>query len=113
LQKRGLLSSFLSVVLLLSFTSVASENPSFSQVQEKGPYVDQARFIHRADENLALEEVKSGSLDMYFFPIPYEGANDARNDPRLKVYDTTAGKLGFLVNPAPAADPNILNPFQL
>jgi peptide/nickel transport system substrate-binding protein len=112
LQKRGLLASIVSVVVLLLVTSVAFENPAFSQVQEKGPHIDQARFIHRTDENLALEEVKSGSLDMYFFPIPHEAANDARNDPRLKVYDTTAGSLGFFVNPAPAADPNILNPFQ-
>ena len=112
MQKRGLLASIVSVVVLLLATSVAFENPAFSQVQEKGPHIDQARFIHRTDENLALEEVKSGSLDMYFFPIPHEAANDARNEPRLKVYDTTAGSLGFFVNPAPAADPNILNPFQ-
>jgi peptide/nickel transport system substrate-binding protein len=113
LQKRELLASIISVVVLFSFTSVTSGNSAFSQVaQEKGPYIEQARFIHRVDENLALEEVKSGSLDMYFFPIPYEAANDARNDPRLRIYDTTAGSIGFLVNPAPAADPNILNPFQ-
>jgi peptide/nickel transport system substrate-binding protein len=112
LQKARLVASIVSVVVLLLFTFEAIDNSAFSQVQEKGPYIDQARFIQRADENLALEEVKSGSLDMYFFPIPYESANDARNDPRLEVYDTTAGSLGFLVNPAPAADPNILNPFQ-
>jgi peptide/nickel transport system substrate-binding protein len=98
--------------MLLLVTSVVFENPAFTQVQQKGPYIDQARFIQRTDENLALEEVKSGSLDMYFFPIPHEAANDARNDPRLKVYDTTAGSLGFFVNPAPAVDPKILNPFQ-
>ena len=112
LQKARLVASIVSVVVLLLFTFVAIDNSAFSQVQEKGPYIDQARFIQRGDENLALEEVKSGSLDMYFFPIPYESANDARNDPRLEVYDTTAGSLGFLVNPAPAADPGILNPFQ-
>ena len=112
MQKKGLLAYILSAVILLSFTSVASENPASSQVQEKGPYIDQARFIHRGDENLALEEVKAGSLDTYFFPIPHEAANDARNDPRLKVYDATAGSLGFFVNPAHAADQNVLNPFQ-
>src|ERR671920_1541631 len=30
----------------------------------------------------------------------------------LNVYDKTAGSLGLFVNPAPAADSNILNPFQ-
>ncbi|HJU94666.1 MAG TPA: ABC transporter substrate-binding protein, partial [Nitrososphaera sp.] len=112
MKKVGSPATIVSVVVLLLVTSVAFENIAFSQVQEKGPYVDQARFIHRADENLALEEVKFGSLDMYFFPIPHEAANDARNDPRLNVYDTTAGSLGFFVNPAPAADSNVLNPFQ-
>ncbi|HEV3433193.1 MAG TPA: ABC transporter substrate-binding protein [Nitrososphaera sp.] len=98
------------MIILLSPTIF--EYPAFSQAQEKGPFIDQARFIHRVDENLALEEVKSGFLDTYFFPIPQEAANNAKNDPRLNVYDKTAGSLGFLVNPAPAGDPNVLNPFQ-
>jgi peptide/nickel transport system substrate-binding protein len=104
--------SIVSVVMLLLFTSATFQLPAFSQMQEKGPYIDQARFIHRTDDNLALEDVKSGSLDIHFYPIPTEAANDARNDPRIKIYDTTAGTLGFFVNPAPSADPNILNPFQ-
>jgi peptide/nickel transport system substrate-binding protein len=114
LQKGQVLTSnVVVIVVLLSFTFVAFDNAAFSQIQEKGPYMDEARFIHRANENLALEEVKSGTLDTYFFPIPLEAADDARNDPRLKVYDKTAGSLGLLINPAPAAEPNIVNPFQL
>jgi peptide/nickel transport system substrate-binding protein len=112
LQKIGSHAAIVSIAVSLLFSSAAFENSAFSQVQQKGPYIDHARFILRADENLALEEVKSGSLDMNFFPIPPEAANDARNDPRLKVYDKTAGSLGLFVNPAPAADSNILNPFQ-
>src|SRR5918992_248208 len=99
-------------LIFILFSSTLVENSAFSQAPEKGPFIDQARFIHRVDENLALEEVKSGFLDTYFFPIPQEAANNAKNDPRLKVYDKTAGSLGFFVNPAPAADPNVLNPFQ-
>lgn len=112
MRKLASVAFALYVFVLILFTSAAFENLAYSQPQEKGPYVDQARFIQREDENLALEEVKAGSLDMYFFPIPHEAANDARSDPRLKVYDKTAGTLGLLVNPAPAADRNILNPFQ-
>jgi peptide/nickel transport system substrate-binding protein len=100
-----------SVVFIL-ISSTLFENSAFSQTEEKGPFIDQARFIHREDENLALEEIKSGFLDTYFFPIPQEAANNARTDARLKVYDKTAASLGFFVNPAPAADPNVLNPFQ-
>ena len=99
LQKIGSHVAIVSIAVSLLFSSAAFENSAFSQVQQKGPYIDHARFILRADENLALEEVKSGSLDMNFFPIPPEAANDARNDPRLKVYDKTAGSLGLFVIP--------------
>jgi peptide/nickel transport system substrate-binding protein len=112
LEKIGLTAFVAYSLLFILFSSTLFENLAFSQAQEKGPFIDQARFIHRVDENLALEEVKSGFLDTYFFPIPQEGANNARNDPRLKVYDKTAGSLGFFVNPAPSGDPNVLNPFQ-
>ena len=112
LEKLGLPVLVLYSLIFILFSSAFVGNSAFSQAPEKGPFIDQARFIHRVDENLALEEVKSGFLDTYFFPIPQEAANNAKNDPRLKVYDKTAGSLGFFVNPAPAADPNVLNPFQ-
>ena len=112
LEKLGLPMLVLYSLIFILFSSAFVGNSAFSQAPEKGPFIDQARFIHRMDENLALEEVKSGFLDTYFFPIPQEAANNAKNDPRLKVYDKTAGSLGFFVNPAPAADPNVLNPFQ-
>jgi peptide/nickel transport system substrate-binding protein len=112
LPKAGVLGPIVPVLVLFLCTSAPFENLAFSQAQEKGSYIDQARFIQRVDENLALEEIKSGTLDTYFSPIPAEAANDARNDPRLKVYDKTAGSLGLFVNPAPAADSNTLNPFQ-
>src|SRR3712207_4661803 len=108
----GFHSYFVCAVIVILLSSALVENPAFSQAAKKGPFIDQARFIHRVDENLALEEVKSGFLDTYFFPIPQEAANNAKNDPRLKVYDKTAGSLGFFVNPAPAAGSNVLNPFQ-
>jgi peptide/nickel transport system substrate-binding protein len=85
---------------------------AFSQAGEKGPYVDQVQFIERQSEDLALQEVRSGELDMYYFKIPLEAADDAKNDQRLNVYDRTAGSMGLFVNPAPAANDNVLNPFQ-
>src|SRR5919198_610119 len=107
---RLLASNVIAVLLLYSF--VAAEYSAYSQTQKKGPYIDEARFILRENENLALEEVRSGALDTYFFSIPLEAANDARNDPGLRIYDKTAGSLGLFVNPAPAADSHIVNPFQ-
>lgn len=98
------------MAFLLCLSMFAVISPSHAQAQS-GPYVDQARFILRPDENLALEEVKSGALDMYFFRIPLESADDAKNDPRLRVYERSAGSMGFFVNPAPSTD-SVINPFS-
>src|SRR5688572_5975005 len=91
------------------FTAVA---PSFAQSPEKGPFVDEARFILRGDENIALEEVRAGTLDMYLFRIPLEAAADAARDPSIKVYPRSAGSIGVFVNPAPSLDDTKLNPFE-
>ncbi len=92
---------------LLTSLPIAAQN-------EKGSYVDTVRFIHSEDENLALQEVKSGVLDLYYFRIPLEAVNDAANDPRIKVYNRIAGSMGLLINPAPAnADDGKINPFQI
>jgi peptide/nickel transport system substrate-binding protein len=108
-HKTRVLAAGTIVILLLSLTALS---PSFSQTDEKGPYIDQATFIWRQDENLALEEVRAGDLDTYFFRIPLEAADDAKNDPRLKVYDRTAGSQGLFINPAPSGDGSTINLFQ-
>jgi peptide/nickel transport system substrate-binding protein len=103
------------VLLLLSAVNLAINNnhsASAQQPQEKGPYLNQVTFVHREDENLALEEVKSGVLDEYYFQVPLEAASDAKNDARLTIYDRIAGSAGLLINPSPAKDNNTLNPFQ-
>src|SRR6185503_9009490 len=103
--------SALGAILLL-FSTLLTPLPIAAQ-SEKGAYVDTIRFIHIEDENLALQEVRSGALDLYYFRIPLEAASDARNDPRLKVYDRIAGSMGLLINPAPADDGSKINPFQI
>lgn len=104
-----LASLMVSLLCISMFTAVS---PTFAQSTEVGPFIDEARFILRSDENIALEEVKAGTLDMYYFRIPLEAAPDAERDPRLKVYERTAGSMGFFVNPAPSRDGNALNPFE-
>lgn len=64
------------------------------------------------DGNVALQEIRAGNLDLYFFRIPLEQVSAVRNDPDLKVYEKRGGSFGLLLNPAPSSDPNILNPFQ-
>jgi peptide/nickel transport system substrate-binding protein len=106
------LEATLTFVLLSYAFLVVIQNPAYSQAQKRGPFIDEARFIVREDENLALEDVRSGALDTYFSQIPREAANDARNDPSLRIYDKISGSLDLLVNPAPSSDPNSINPFQ-
>jgi peptide/nickel transport system substrate-binding protein len=98
---------FLASMLVSSFAA-----PAFAQAK-KGPYVDQIRFIHYEDENVALQQVKAGNLDAYYFKIPLEVAAGAKSDPKVKVYDRIAGSNTLFLNPAPSKDKNVLNPFQL
>ena len=97
----------IAIAAMLVFSVI----PVFAQ-PVKGPYIDEARFIHYEDENVALEEVRSGGLDAYYFRIPLESASDAKSDPRIKIYDRLAGTNLLLLNPAPQADDQALNPFQ-
>ena len=36
---------------------------------EKGTFVDRVQFIQYLDENTALEEVRNGNLDVYYFRV--------------------------------------------
>lgn len=90
--------------------SFASTNAS--QSNEKGAYTDNVRFIQYLDGNTALQEIKTGNLDTYYFRIPLEKVSSISNDNALKIYEKNAGSFAFLLNPAPSKDPNVLNPFQ-
>jgi peptide/nickel transport system substrate-binding protein len=83
-----------------------------AQPLAKGTYLDGVRFIQYLDDNVALQEIKSGNLDTYFSRIPLETVSDVKADPNLKVYDRIAGSFGLLLNPAPSKDNNSINPFQ-
>jgi peptide/nickel transport system substrate-binding protein len=83
-----------------------------SENNNKGAYLNSIKFIQYLDGNVALQEIRAGNLDLYFFRIPLEQVSAVRNDPHLKVYEKRGGSFGLLLNPAPSSDPNILNPFQ-
>lgn len=102
------------VALLLASMLVSTfAAPAAFAETKKGPYVDQIRFIHYEDENVALQQVKAGNLDTYYFKIPLEVAASAKSDTKVKVYDRIAGSNTLFLNPAPAKDKSTLNPFQL
>ena len=79
--------------------------------EEVGANSDQVIFIHYQDESVAVQEVKAGNLDAYFWRIPLELISDLRDDPNVKLYETPGGRLSILLNPAPSDDG--LNPFSI
>jgi peptide/nickel transport system substrate-binding protein len=111
LPKKKFFSLLLTPLLLIPIVSSASGN-AYSEAQLKGSYINQIRFIQYLDENVALQQVKAGNLDTYFYRIPLEVVSDIKTSPNLKIYERTAGSIGLLLNPAPAKDPNSINPFQ-
>lgn len=81
--------------------------PAFAQ---KGTYVDEIKFIQYLDENTALEEVKKGNLDMYYYRISSDRLEDSESRDKLKVYESTGGYYSILLNPT---DEGPFNPFSI
>ena len=87
-----LLSSLLLIPLVFSTSSDA-----YLGIEPKGAYVDKIRFIQYLDENVALQQVKAGNLDTYFYRIPLEVVSDVKTNPSLKIYERTAGSIGIII----------------
>lgn len=85
--------------------SVAAFGESFAQ---ESAYVDSVKFIQYIDENIALEEVKNGNLDIYYWAIPSDRLEGSDATTGLKVFNSTGGSYSLLVNPA---DTETFNPF--
>lgn len=98
------MKKLLVVLLAISFV-VAVHNYAFA---EKGSFADTVKFIQYLDENTALEEVRNGNLDIYYYRIPADRLEDAGAREGLKVYDSTGGSYSILVNPAESDE---FNPF--
>ena len=107
------ISKILLLLLLILVVTVSSlTNMHALESSEKGAYTDNIRFIQYLDGNTALRDIKAGNLDTYLFRIPLETVASISNDTNVKIYEKNAGSFSFLLNPAPAKNPNILNPFQ-
>jgi len=102
-----------TILALLPFLLLTPAFVSAAQSNGTGAYIDGVRFIQYLDDNVALEELKSGNLDTYYFRIPLEAAAEIKKIPSLKEYDKLSGSFGLLLNPAPSKDSSSLNPFSL
>lgn len=95
------------LVVLLALSSVMVCDYAFA---EKSTFVDTVKFIQYLDENTALEEVRNGNLDIYYYRIPADRLEGAQAREGLEVYDSTGGSYSILVNPA---ESDKFNPFSI
>ena len=102
------MSMKLLLVIILAFVITTF---GFNEIfAEKNSYVDSIKFIQYLDENTALEEVRNGNLDLYYYRISADRLENAKAREGLKVYDSSSGSYSILVNPA---ETEKFNPFSI
>ena len=94
------------VIILAILTVSILQSESFA---EKNTFFDSVKFIQYLDENTALEEVRDGNLDAYYYTISPDWLESNENTEGLQVFDSTGGSYSILVNPAESEN---FNPFS-
>ena len=95
---------FLAMIIFLSPLML---HASFA---EKGTFVAQVKFIQYLDENTALEEVRNGNLDIYFFRVSSDRIESSEAREGIQVFESTGGSYSMLVNPSVSEK---FNPFSI
>ena len=99
------MKNLLVIILALSIVAVMF-NESFA---EKNTFFDSVKFIQYLDENTALEEVRNGNLDLYYYRISPDRLENQQARTGLQVFDSTGGTYSILVNPSESKE---FNPFS-
>ena len=99
------MKKLLVTLLALSITVLICDE-SFA---EKSTFFDSVKFIQYLDENTALEEVRNGNLDVYYYTISPDRLENHKAREGLQVFDSTGGSYSILVNPAESEK---FNPFS-
>jgi len=99
------MKKMLVAILALSIMPIVY-NESFA---EKNTFFDSVKFIQYLDENTALEEVRNGNLDAYYYTISPDRLENNQKGKGLQVFDSTGGSYSILVNPAQSKE---YNPFS-
>ena len=94
------------VILLALLVIVISYNEASA---EKNTFVNSIKFIQYLDENTALEEVKNGNLDLYYYRISPDRLENKENVEGLQIFDSTGGSYSLLINPSESEK---FNPFS-
>jgi len=96
----------MKLLLLILFIAVSIQ----IVFAEKGTFVDEIQFIQYLDENTALQEVRNGNLDLYYYRISSDRIDNFESREGLKVYESTGGSYSILLNPAESEE---FNPFSI
>ncbi|MFQ5475533.1 MAG: ABC transporter substrate-binding protein [Nitrosopumilus sp.] len=99
------MKKLLVIILALSIATIMYDE-SFA---EKSTFFDSVKFIQYLDENTALEEVRNGNLDVYYYRISSDRLENNQAREGLQVFDSTGGSYSILVNPAKSDE---FNPFS-
>ncbi|MGY5148089.1 MAG: ABC transporter substrate-binding protein [Candidatus Nitrosopumilus sp. bin_7KS] len=99
------MKKMLVIILAFSVTSILYDE-SFA---EKNTFFDSVKFIQYLDENTALEEVRNGNLDIYYFTISPDRLESDQGRKGLQVFDSAGGSYSILINPAESQK---FNPFS-
>ena len=94
------------VIILAFLVSSIVYDESFA---EKNTFFDSVKFIQYLDENTALEEVRNGNLDIYYFTVSPDRLESSQSREGLQVFDSTGGSYSILINPAESQK---FNPFS-
>ncbi len=92
------------ILAILTVSLVYSESYA-----EKNTFFDSVKFIQYLDENTALEEVRNGNLDVYYYTISPDRLENNQDTDGLQVFDSTGGSYSILINPAESEN---FNPFS-
>ncbi len=99
------MKTMLVIILALSII-IVMQNESFA---EKSTFFDSVKFIQYLDENTALEEVRNGNIDTYYYTISPDRLEGNTDKKGLQVFDSTGGSYSILINPAKSEQ---YNPFS-
>ena len=97
------------LVVILALVMVATMMQSYS-FAEKNTFFESVKFIQYLDENTALEEVRNGNLDVYYYTISPDRLETHQAREGLQVFDSTGGSYSIILNPAESEK---FNPFSI
>lgn len=94
------------VFILACVIVILSSNQVYG---EKSTFFDSVKFIQYLDESTALEEVRNGNIDLYYYRISSDRLESQQDREGLQVFDSIGGTYSVLVNPAESEE---FNPFS-